>query len=82
MKQADTVLVKRKDSDILLTEIINRLSNWGDAGKTSPTIVIFAGAKIIRSSGLMDANQLISVAQAELDLIAAEQEIIILSSRN
>ncbi len=81
-KQAETVLVKKKDSSSLLAEIINRLSNWGDAGKTSPTIVIFAGAKIIDLSGLIDANQLISVAQAELELFAVEEEIIILSTRN
>ncbi len=49
---AETVLALKKDSSNILTQIINRLSNWGDAGKTAPTIVIFAGAKIIDLSGL------------------------------
>ena len=44
--------------------------------------MIFAGTKIIDLSGLIDADQLISMAQAELELFAAEEEIIILSMRN
>lgn len=79
---AESVVVEKKDSGKALKEIIDRLSSWGDAGKTTPSIVIFAGAKIIDLSGLMDADQLMTLAQTELELFAPEEEIIILSNRS
>lgn len=82
LKEAETVLTKKAESRLVLEETLNRLSNWGDAGKMVPNIIIFAGAKIIDLSGLIDPNQLISVAQAELELFASEEEIIILANRN
>jgi len=80
--QAEALLIKKADNQSALNDILNRLSNWGDAGKMIPNVIIFAGAKIIDLSGLVDAAQLISVAHVELELFAPEEEIIILANRN
>ncbi len=79
---AQTILTEKNLVGAVLEETINQLANWGDAGKTIPNIVIFAGAKIIDLSGLMDAKQLISIATAELESFPGNQQLIILSNRN
>jgi len=81
-QEAETILTSKSLVTASLEEMINRLSNWGDAGKTVPNIVLFAGPKIIDLSGLMDAHQLISIASAELEAYSANEQIIILSNRN
>jgi N-methylhydantoinase A/oxoprolinase/acetone carboxylase beta subunit len=78
-KDAETASTQKNNLSVALEEMVNRFSSWGDAGKTAPNIVLFAGSKIIDLSGLMDASQIISIAQAELELFPNDTEIIVLA---
>jgi len=80
-EDAETILALKNFIATSLEEVINRFSSWGDAGRTAPNIILFAGAKIIDLSGLMDASQIISIAHAELELFPNDTEIIILTAR-
>ena len=79
-EHAETLLVQKNFIAASLEEMINRFSSWGDAGKIAPNIILFAGAKIIDLSGLIDASQIISIAHAELELFPNDTEIIILTA--
>ncbi len=80
-QEAETILAEKGLITASLGEVVNRLSSWGDAGRTAPNIVLFAGAKIIDLSGLMESSQIISIANAELELFPNDTQIIIMAAR-
>lgn len=65
-----------------INELTNRLSTWGDAGKTVPNIILCAGTKIVDLSGLMAIEQIISLAKTELAALPADCQIIVVATHN
>lgn len=65
-----------------IVALTNQLSHWGDAGKTIPNIILLAGAKIVDLSGLMDVEQIKSLAKVELDVLPLEAKVIVIASQN
>jgi N-methylhydantoinase A/oxoprolinase/acetone carboxylase beta subunit len=49
-----------------LRRLLELHATWGDAGKTIPSILLLASAKIIDLSGLLDESQVLTLARAEL----------------
>jgi hypothetical protein len=58
--------------------MIERHAQWGDAGKIIPNIIVLSGPKIVDLSGLLDADQVVAVANSELEDLPSGDSVIIL----
>jgi N-methylhydantoinase A len=68
-----------KNAETRIAQTIEAHSQWGDAGKIIPNIIVLSGGKIIDLSGLLDTDQVIAVARTELENLPAEEKVIILA---
>jgi len=72
--------VKVKDTKSKISEIISKLTSFGDAGALVPDIYFLIGSKIIDTSGLILESQVLSLAEIELKKVSDEENIIIIAS--
>jgi len=63
-------------ADRTIGSLIEEHSEWGDAGKVIPDMVLLAGAKIIDLSGLLDATQVQALARAEMESIPRDAQVV------
>ncbi|MGI9035079.1 MAG: hydantoinase/oxoprolinase family protein, partial [Pyrinomonadaceae bacterium] len=63
-----------------LETIINKLTDFGDAGRALPDIHLLVGARIVNLSGLAELEQVITLAKTELENLAADEKIVIIAS--
>jgi len=59
--------------------LIEAHASWGDAGKTIPSMILLLGAKIVDLSGLLDQEQVITLARAELANVASASTVLIVA---
>lgn len=72
--------VKPIDSKRKISEIIARLTSFGDGGALVPDIYLLIGGKIIDTSGLILESQILSLAEIELKKVSNDETIIIIAS--
>lgn len=72
--------VKAKDTKNKVSNIISKLTSFGDAGALVPDIYFLIGSKIIDTSGLILESQILSLVDIELKKISGEENIIIIAS--
>lgn len=71
------------DTIAVLEEIINRLTDFGDAGRSLPDIHLLYGSRIVDLSGLAEVDQAIAIAGTELEnLPQTERVVIVAAGRN
>jgi N-methylhydantoinase A/oxoprolinase/acetone carboxylase beta subunit len=63
-----------------LANIINDLTDFGDAGRSLPDIHLLVGAKIINLAGLAEAEQALALAKTELENVSQDDPIVIVAS--
>ncbi|MBA3441732.1 MAG: hydantoinase/oxoprolinase [Pyrinomonadaceae bacterium] len=63
-----------------LERIITGLTDFGDAGRTLPDVHVLVGRRIINLSGLADAEQVIALAQAELEALPPDERLVIVAA--
>ena len=63
-----------------LETIINKLTDFGDAGRALPDIHLLVGARIVNLSGLAELEQVSALAQTELENLVADEKIVIIAS--
>lgn len=63
-----------------LEAIINKLTDFGDAGRALPDIHLLVGALIVNLSGLAELDQVLALALAELENLPAGEKIVIIAS--
>ncbi|MBX9666345.1 MAG: hydantoinase/oxoprolinase family protein [Candidatus Obscuribacterales bacterium] len=73
---------KVDELDRTLGELIEQHSEWGDAGKVIPDMVLLAGPKIIDLSGVLDSHQVQALARAEMELVPREAEVVAIARLN
>lgn len=66
----------------VISTLIEEHSEWGDAGKVIPDVVLLAGPRIIDLSGLLDASQVLALARAELETLPKDAEIVAIARLN
>ena len=59
-----------------LKELVSRMTQYNDAGVSIPGVYIIAGRKLLDFTGVMDENQLLSLAQIECSDFSAEEPVI------
>jgi hypothetical protein len=63
-----------------LERIIFRLSEFGDAGKMMPDLSVLVAARIVNLSGLADAEQVVALANAELESVPPNEKLVLIAS--
>jgi hypothetical protein len=63
-----------------LESIINRLTDFGDAGRALPDIHLLTGTRIVNLSGLAEVEQVLALAATELENSAPEEKIVIVAA--
>lgn len=66
-------------AEAVIIEMIEAHALWGDAGKTIPGMLLLAGTKIIDLSGLLDQEQVIALARAELVNFSGDTKVIVVA---
>jgi N-methylhydantoinase A len=66
-------------AEATIIDLIEAHALWGDAGKTIPGILLLSGTKIIDLSGLLDQEQVIALARAELANFSAASQVIVVA---
>lgn len=64
----------------ILENIINNLTDFGDAGRSLPDIHLLVGARIISLAGLAELEQAIVLAKTELENLPNDAPIVIVAS--
>ncbi len=75
----DARAATREEAEAAVLSLVEAHATWGDAGKTIPTMILFVGAKIIDLSGLLDQEQVIALARAELANVAVGSIVVIVA---
>jgi hypothetical protein len=81
--QRNNALVESTDAENVLNileNIINDLTDFGDAGRSLPDIHLLVGARIISLAGLAELEQAIALAKAELENLPNGVPIVIVAS--
>lgn len=63
-----------------LENVINKLTDFGDAGRALPDIHLLVGARLVNLSGLAELEQVSALAQTELENLTADEKIVIVAS--
>jgi hypothetical protein len=63
----------------VIESLLEKNAEWGDAGKVIPDAVLLVGAKIINLMGLLNTSQVVSFAQAELEMIPDSAQIVVIA---
>ncbi|MBX3148901.1 hydantoinase/oxoprolinase family protein [Candidatus Obscuribacterales bacterium] len=69
-------------ADRTIGSLIEEFSEWGDAGKVIPDMVLLAGAKIIDLSGLLDSTQVLALARAEMESMPRDAQVVAIARLN
>ena len=81
--QRNNVLVESTDVENalnLLKNILNDLTDFGDAGRSLPDIHLLVGARIISLSGLAETEQVLVLAKTEIENLPNDAPIVIVAS--
>lgn len=85
------VRLQRKNAEIFasradhialdLERVMTGLMDFGDAGRTLPDVQVLAGARIINLSGLAEVEQALSLAQAEVETLPGDEQLVIVAAK-
>lgn len=83
------IRLKKKDAQVesmpvsqvrgRLKELVSRMTQYDDAGVSIPGVYIIVGRKLLDFTGVMDENQLLSLAEIECGDFPAEETVIALA---
>lgn len=83
------VLLQRQNAEVIETivantireieDVINKLTDFGDAGRSLPDIHVLYGARIVNLSGLAEIEQAIALAKTELENLPDDQRVVIVA---
>ncbi|HNM50895.1 MAG TPA: hypothetical protein PKN86_14360, partial [Candidatus Obscuribacter sp.] len=69
----------KEGTEDLIRRMVEEHSTWGDAGKTIPDILLLLGARVIDLSGLLNEEQVLSLARSELANLPSGSEVIVVA---
>jgi N-methylhydantoinase A/oxoprolinase/acetone carboxylase beta subunit len=72
----------KEEAEAAILSLIEAHASWGDAGKTIPSMILLLGAKIVDLSGLLDQEQVVALARAELANVASAATVLIVAKLN
>ena len=63
-----------------IENVIAKLTDFGDAGRSLPDIYLLVGARIVNLCGLAEAEQAIALAETELENLPPDEKIVIVAA--
>ena len=81
LADAQVVACRAQEGRERLAALLDRLTEYGDAGPRLPGAFLVAGGHVINLSGVLTAEQMLSLAEAELDQLTPEEAILLLAGR-
>ena len=63
-----------------LEYVINKLTDFGDAGRALPDIHVLAGTRIINLSGLAELEQVVVLGKTELENLSPDEKLVIVAA--
>ena len=79
---AKIMVMKKKQLSTRFEEFVDSLTQFSDAGAILPKTYMFFGQKMSDLSGVVNKEQLLGLADMELEFVEDNQEIIVVSARD
>ena len=79
---AKIMVMKKKQLSTRFEEFVDSLTQFSDAGAILPKTYLFFGQKMSDLSGVVNKEQLLGLADMELEFVEYNQEIIVVSARD
>lgn len=79
---AKIMVMKKKQLSTSFEEFVDSLTQFSDAGAILPKTYLFFGQKMSDVSGVVNKEQLLGLADMELEFVEDNQEIIVVSARD
>ena len=76
--ETNATTAERVAADI--ENVIAKLTDFGDAGRSLPDIYLLVGARIVNLCGLAEVEQVIALAETELENLPPDEKIIIVAA--
>jgi N-methylhydantoinase A len=73
--------VAASELDGVLQKVIDQYTTYGDAGMVIPDVFLVKPGQIADLTGLVEANQMLSVARVETQTLAPSDKVALVSSR-
>lgn len=80
LNNATSKTVKVNEVKSVINKMISDLTTFGDAGALVPDIFILVSSKILDFTGLINENQIISLADYELKKVSQDEDVVVISS--
>ena len=80
--EAKIMVMKKKQLSTRFEEFVDSLTQFSDAGAILPKTYLFFGQKMSDLSGVVNKEQLLGLADMELEFVEDNQEIIVVSARD
>lgn len=80
INDATTKTVKVSEVKSIISKMISDQTTLGDAGALVPDIFILVSSKILDFTGLINENQIISLADYELKKVSQDEDVVVISS--
>lgn len=80
INNATSKTVKVSEVKSVISKMISDQTTFGDAGALVPDIFILLSSKILDFTGLINENQIISLADYELKKVSQDEDVIVISS--
>lgn len=79
---AKIMVMKKRQLSTRFEEFVDSLTQFSDAGAILPKTYLFSGQKMSDLSGVVNKEQLLGLADMELEFVEDNQEIIVVSARD
>lgn len=77
---AEVFVVDAKNTGVTIENAINKLTDYGDAGRRLPDLHMLVGTRIVNLSGLAEIEQAITLAKTEVENLAPDEPVAIIAS--
>ena len=78
----EALVVSAADATLTLQRMISAQAHYDDGGERLPAVFLIAGARIFNLSGLLSSEQMISLAEVELQQLPADDEVMLVVGIN
>jgi len=80
--RAEVTVMKKKEMKQKMPAFLDSMTNYTDAGATLPKTYFFFGQKMSDLSGVLTKEQLMDVAEMELEFAGEEQNIMVVAAKD
>jgi N-methylhydantoinase A len=81
LKEAALRAARAAEGRAAVAAVLEELTTYGDAGAELPQLFLGLRARIVNLSGLISAEQVLSLAEAELAGLAPEEQVLVLGAK-